>query len=88
MAKKVKTIDEMLEETRQERPEAYEAIMKEVERRKKKFERGGKREGAGRKRVKTDCLTCTMRVDEEEKKLIQFTRKNKIDIPELIKKYG
>lgn len=88
MTRKIKTIDEMLEDTRQERPEAYDAIMKEVEKRKEKFERGGKREGAGRKRVKTACLTFTIRVDEEEKNLIQFTRKNKIDIPKLMNNIG
>jgi Trm5-related predicted tRNA methylase len=76
----------MLEETRQNDPEAYEQIIKEVERRKQKFERGGKREGAGRKRVKTSCLSHTMRVDNEEKALIELARKNKISIPDLIKK--
>lgn len=84
--RKIKTIDEMLEETRQESPEDYESIIKEVEKRKKKFERGGKREGAGRKRVKANCLDYTIRVDQEEKKLIELARKNKIDIQGLIKK--
>jgi len=49
MERKIKTIDEMLEETRQENTEEYEDIMKEVEIRKNKFQRGGKRLGAGRK---------------------------------------
>ncbi len=88
MKRKIKTIDEMLEETKQARPEAYEKIIKEVEIRKKKFERGGKRDGAGRKRVKATCLTFTIRVDREEKTLIEFTRKNKIDISKLIKNIG
>lgn len=86
MERKIKTIDEILEETKQENPEDYESIIKEVEKRRKKFERGGKREGAGRKRTKKDCLSFTMRVDQEEKKLIELTRKNKIDVADLIKK--
>lgn len=88
MERKIKTIDEMLEETKKESPEDYNAIMEEVEARKTEFERGGKRIGAGRKRVKLSCLALTMRVDIEEKTLIELTRKNKIDIQELIKQIG
>jgi len=62
MERKIKTIDEMLEETRQKRPEAYEAIMKEVETRKKKFEHGGKRQGAGRKSKEITKVTFTKRL--------------------------
>lgn len=86
MERKIKTIDEILEETKQKRPESYEKILKEVEIRKNKFERGGKREGAGRKRIKSACLSHTMRIDPEEKELIELTRKNKINISDLIKK--
>jgi hypothetical protein len=85
MEPKIKTIDEMLEETRQENPEDYETIIKEVEIRKNKFERGGKRDGAGRKKIKNTCLSFTIRVDSEEKALIELTRQHKIDISQLIK---
>jgi len=85
MERKIKTIDEILEETKQENPEDYEYIMKEVEIRKNKFERGGKRQGDGRKCLKNSCLIFTIRVDSEEKALIELTRKNKIDITQLIK---
>jgi hypothetical protein len=83
--RKIKTIDEILEETRQNDPESYTRIIKEVEECKKKFERGGKRYGAGRKRIKDKCLCFTIRVDSDEKNLIETTRKNKIDISKLIK---
>lgn len=39
--RKIKTIDEMLEETRQKNPESYQRIIEEVETRKKKFENRG-----------------------------------------------
>lgn len=83
---KIKTIDEMLEEVKKECPQDYQDIMTEVAIRKTKFERGGKREGAGRKRTKSLCLTFTVRLDAEEKELINIIRKNQIKVNDLINK--
>lgn len=62
MERKIKTIDEMLEETRQESQEDYDDIIKAVEIRKNKFERGGKRQGAGRKSKEITRVTFSKRL--------------------------
>lgn len=78
--KKGTSADELLNEIREEAPERYNKIMENVAERAEDYKkRGGKREGAGRKKLYANRVKATFDLDESDViNLKDYAKKNKI----------
>jgi len=65
-------------------PEEADNIKKEIKEEVEKIKWGGKRKNAGRKSKIGVVLNCTVRLTEEEKEFIEYSRKNKLLLKNLM----
>jgi len=64
--------------------EEAESIRKEINEEVEKIKWGGKRKNAGRKTKIGVVLNCTARLTTEEKEFIEYSRKNKLSLKNLM----
>lgn len=65
-------------------PEEIQELHKEINEEIEKIKWGGKRKNAGRKAKTGVILSFTARLTEEEKEFIEYSRKNKLHLRELM----
>ena len=81
----MKTHKQIMEELKNTDVDSYNEIKENTEEFRKK--RGGFRENAGRKRIKSASLIFTIRVDAVEKEFITYARENNIDLNKIVQNF-